>query len=329
MKVKISGKAYGFVTMPGILIHELAHYFACVVTRTEVLQFSYNDFSSDKDYLGFVVHRQPKNYFAEFLIPVAPLVFNVLVANLVAIPLWSSWDSFHFRVWHYPLLYLSLTIAIHGVPSAKDNENLFHASLNALQKYNPFALVGLALACTIGALNAVRAIAGLHFSILVMLDFFLAFAVMCAGVEVGRAAIVIPAVNYSLWAAAAALITISVAKRRELAIFARSLASEAAGYLLLSIAVSVLIPAWIWLVLEVGVFLGMIIIIGVLLALFGVMKGVSWLRRIFAKHNTVERSAPTNRISKQRESRADFYVGPDGVASPNPSLLPPAASDGN
>lgn len=313
-EIKVSGKAYGFITMPGILVHELAHYFACIATRTEVLQFSYNDFSSGKDYLGYVVHRPPKNYFAELLIPSAPLLLNSLVASLVMVPLWSSFDSFRFSAWQYPLLYLSLAIAVHGIPSEKDNENLAKASWDALNKFNPFALIGLGLALGIGAANAIRAVGRFHFGFLVLLDFFYAFSVVCGGVAVGQAMTGIPIVRYTLLALAGAVAVISWVKRDELKIFAASLAGEAALYLLLSSAVSILVPMWIWLVLQVGVIVGMIIIVAVVAALALLVKAIGWAISLFRKSPSAA-SSPKYLKPIKLPGKTDFFIGPDGSAS--------------
>ena len=102
------------VTIPGVVVHEMAHQFSCYITGTKVRKVRYFRFGNPA---GYVVHDTPKNLRSSFLIAVGPLIFNTLLcALLVWFGLAKGYAAWQFWV----LVWVGLAVGMHALPSNGD-----------------------------------------------------------------------------------------------------------------------------------------------------------------------------------------------------------------
>ncbi len=168
----IGRRAYIIVFWPGVVVHELSHLVAALLTFTKVVGFSLWPKSPQggRQELGSVTHEATKNPLKLIIISLFPLVGGILISWLIAwwllphfpaVPLlplgdnsWASladyfskWLAFIWQImsaldltaWQtWLFFYLILSLAAHLVPSLTDL-NYALAGLTAL------ALFGLLL----------------------------------------------------------------------------------------------------------------------------------------------------------------------------------------
>ncbi|MFZ5391322.1 MAG: hypothetical protein ACOZAJ_03555 [Patescibacteria group bacterium] len=147
-------RAYIIVFWPGVVIHELSHLVAALVTFTKVVGFSLwpKAPKNGRQELGSVSHQATNNPFKLIIISLFPLVGGILVSWLIAwwllpqfpaVPLlplgdgswlslvdyFSKWLSFVWQIitaldlgaWQtWLFFYLILSLAAHLVPSLTD-----------------------------------------------------------------------------------------------------------------------------------------------------------------------------------------------------------------
>jgi hypothetical protein len=156
---------YLFFMWPGVIVHELSHLAACLITFTrirEVRVFEPRVEPSGDLLLGYVRHDEPRNPFAAMLIGAAPffggsaalyLVFRVFIGRFdaaslaVALPSQgaasvvaalagavASYAGFLYALasrldWHswatYVFLYLAAAVSSHAAPSRTDLKQTF------------------------------------------------------------------------------------------------------------------------------------------------------------------------------------------------------------
>jgi hypothetical protein len=130
------------LVFPGVVLHEGAHYLACLLTRTRVARFapfSPGRTSDGRLVLGYVRHER-RPYPIGAIIGLAPILLNplglLLVTALLTPLTWQEVTNPSLRVWingifeggfltDTPLLaavwaYLSLSFALGSVPSRED-----------------------------------------------------------------------------------------------------------------------------------------------------------------------------------------------------------------
>jgi hypothetical protein len=107
---------YSILTAPGVMVHELAHAFFCLLTGVRIRKISL--FRFDK-VAGYVIHDEPTGFFSSFLISFGPLIINSYLAmwlfTKVVSPL--SWLDILF-------FWLGAAIALHAIPSTGDAQSL-------------------------------------------------------------------------------------------------------------------------------------------------------------------------------------------------------------
>ena len=122
----IPGELIALATFPGIMVHELAHWFACRLTRTPVHKLCL--FQPENPY-GYVVHALPTHPLKQLVIGVAPVLVNSLLAILL-----SCWvgDRFLLDLPWYSLfgVWLALSIGMHAFPSEVDVSHTWAAIHN-------------------------------------------------------------------------------------------------------------------------------------------------------------------------------------------------------
>lgn len=108
------------VLSPGVVVHELAHAFFCVLTGVKIFKLKLFQFS---EVAGYVEHEQAKSLISAFLISFGPLFLNTAIAfflfeqitflkNLPSI----SWKNLLF-------FYLAISIALSAIPSDQDGKS--------------------------------------------------------------------------------------------------------------------------------------------------------------------------------------------------------------
>jgi hypothetical protein len=134
-----TGKKYRVFLAPGIIIHELSHAFACLITGARVRKISLFVPSG-----GYVIHEKPKlPVLGEILISFAP-AFGGLAAifllsflfqfslpmNAAGFLKWFVSNWLNWRFWLFA--YLNVSIIICLVPSFQDLKNASLALLLTL-----------------------------------------------------------------------------------------------------------------------------------------------------------------------------------------------------
>jgi hypothetical protein len=129
------GWIIALLTFPGIILHEWAHKFTCDRAHVPVYKTCYFRLGNPA---GYVIHGEVDNYGKTFLICIAPLLINTVVAVIcfvVAVIIPLGWPT-------YVLGWLGIATAMHSFPSDLDADNLWAASKKAWRR-NPLVLLGL------------------------------------------------------------------------------------------------------------------------------------------------------------------------------------------
>ncbi len=159
------GKGWYLVTQwPGVIVHELSHLFAAVLTFTRVHDVKL--FAPQGDTLGYITHERTLNPLKNIFISIAPLfgvtavmwlVVKFLMPSLyldiispvrIALVNGSSvsgmaniylnyfshlWAEISFSDWHtYLFLYLMIALSSHAAPSSVDLKHAFWGFIGLL-----------------------------------------------------------------------------------------------------------------------------------------------------------------------------------------------------
>jgi hypothetical protein len=62
---------------PGVMVHETAHAFFCILTGVKIFKLKLFQFS---EVTGYVEHGAPKSLFSAFLISFGPIFLNTAIA---------------------------------------------------------------------------------------------------------------------------------------------------------------------------------------------------------------------------------------------------------
>ncbi|MFA6423471.1 MAG: M50 family metallopeptidase [Patescibacteria group bacterium] len=127
--------AYQFLVRPGIIIHELSHYIACLITFAEVKKVSL--FQKDGGFVKYSSSKIP--ILGDFIINIAPIIVGSILIILLSKklnitisqnPKTIIQDSIAIFKTNYAIfnfwifLYAIITIGITLVPSTKDITNI-------------------------------------------------------------------------------------------------------------------------------------------------------------------------------------------------------------
>lgn len=137
------------VGAPGVIIHELAHAFFCLIFGIKIYKinlFRFNRIS------GYVTHSEPRSFFASFFISFGPLLVNSGLAVYFFTKIISPYNLLDL-LW----IYLGITIGLQAIPSTGDAESLLqNANHNILR--NPLKLLLYPLILAIYILNLLKRI---------------------------------------------------------------------------------------------------------------------------------------------------------------------------
>src|SRR5690554_2523043 len=123
------------LAMPGIVIHELAHYWFCCLVGARVHQVVYFSFGNPA---GYVVHSVPRRLREHFAIVVGPFLLNSSLAFLLFVVAGAEIQRLFARsglVTATPdavvlvriavIVWLGLAIALQALPSSTDAASLW------------------------------------------------------------------------------------------------------------------------------------------------------------------------------------------------------------
>lgn len=132
------GRGFSIILFPGVVLHELSHFFACIITFAKVKEVKLFSMKG-----GYVRHKKPKlPIIGMLIISFAPLIGGVLflhlIYNLVGLRLpelafnlsfleslqdifLKNWQNYIFWI----TIYLSVSVIITMIPSKKDFQNSF------------------------------------------------------------------------------------------------------------------------------------------------------------------------------------------------------------
>ncbi|TAK20316.1 MAG: DUF3267 domain-containing protein [Chloroflexota bacterium] len=160
--MSVSAAIARLALLPGIVLHELAHYYFCRLIGTPVEEVSFFSFGSPA---GYVTHRVPKRFRGHTLIVFGPLLVNSIVAVVLyasAILTWREIASLPPIDWapRLPLLaggaWLAIVTGLQALPSNGDAISLWRAAKWHRDNGNFLALLAFPLALAIRLANWLR-----------------------------------------------------------------------------------------------------------------------------------------------------------------------------
>lgn len=141
----IPSELIAILTFPGVIVHEFAHKSACQHVGVPVYEVCYFRFGNPA---GYVKHGAVQRYGQAFLIDVAPLIVNSLLAFIIFIFAVNIPESYM----QFGLYWLGISIAMHSFPSSGDADNLWKYSKRAW-RVTPWALTGFPVVILIKVAN--------------------------------------------------------------------------------------------------------------------------------------------------------------------------------
>ena len=153
---------YLLFSLPGIVIHELAHREFCRYYKIPVKETCYFQFD---DPAGYVVHARPTNYLPSFMISVAPVFVNTTIAFLFGALFGYLATPFTgvVSLVEPSILYLfgmvvtgwiGIATGVRAFPSDQDANVIWEQT--KLNWYNPFVLFAVPITGVIKLLNWFR-----------------------------------------------------------------------------------------------------------------------------------------------------------------------------
>ncbi|WP_135666622.1 metalloprotease family protein [Halorhabdus rudnickae] len=135
------------VMAPGVIVHELAHFFACVFTGVSVNKVVLFRFGSPP---GYVEHDVPRSYTKRIVIAIAPLLLNLSLGTLL-----FAWSASADVVSGVAAMILGTIIIAASLPSEIDMESLIPYSL--LGYLHPMFLISLPMIIVLYLISRFRA----------------------------------------------------------------------------------------------------------------------------------------------------------------------------
>ena len=112
-------------TAPGIILHEFAHHFACILYRIPVESVSYLSLTGRQ--AGSVVHHQPRKLSVFVMISLSPLFLNLSTGILLLYYLTAQYSGTGIQaLFTISILYwLAFTTIMQSIPSITDIQNIW------------------------------------------------------------------------------------------------------------------------------------------------------------------------------------------------------------
>jgi hypothetical protein len=102
------------ILSPGVVIHESAHAFFCLITGTKIYKIKFFQFS---EVAGYVEHKPASDIIAAFLISFGPLFLNTTVTFFL-----FQKFNFQYDLKSLLILYFAISIGLSAIPSDADGE---------------------------------------------------------------------------------------------------------------------------------------------------------------------------------------------------------------
>jgi len=141
-------KAITFLTFPGVVLHEMGHYIACIISGVRVLKVKY----INREGNGYVKHDSPESFFKSLFICTAPFLFS----SLVSVALVMDFKTENRGLWSFIMLWTAFSAGAHCFPSTQDGKNLWENTKKSLKGLNILALAGLPVVLLIYAADRLR-----------------------------------------------------------------------------------------------------------------------------------------------------------------------------
>ncbi len=136
-----------FLSAPGIIVHELAHAFFCVLFGVRIHRINllrYNEVA------GFVIHDEPRRFLPAFFISFGPFIINSALAMWLFTKVSLVWD---FQV--ILCFWLGFALALQAIPSTGDAKSLFN-NANHNFFHNPLVIIFYPLVLLLYILNFLK-----------------------------------------------------------------------------------------------------------------------------------------------------------------------------
>jgi hypothetical protein len=149
----IPGFLITLLTFPGVIVHELAHQLFCRLYKVPVFEVVYIRMGNPA---GYVLHEKPDTKWHSIMISIGPFFVNTILGALIALPAALPVYSFeNANIFHYVLIYLGVSIAMHAFPSTGDAKSILDTlkdpDTRLLTKIAGYPLIGLIYIGSIGS----------------------------------------------------------------------------------------------------------------------------------------------------------------------------------
>lgn len=133
MFIWIPGELIAFLTCPGVVIHEIAHKFACDYFNVPVYEVNY--FRPLDKKAGHVCHGGNDSFWVLFLIGIAPFILNSILCVVLTFPVGVRFYLGTFflgspsvlrEVLGLILYWAGLSIGFNAIPSSQDMSGLWN-----------------------------------------------------------------------------------------------------------------------------------------------------------------------------------------------------------
>jgi hypothetical protein len=145
-------RAFEILTAPGVVVHELAHAFFCVIFGVRIRKMSL--FRFDR-VAGYVIHDEPHGFFSNLFICFGPLIINSGLA------IWlfrlSSQNIDSNILISIACFWLAIALGLHAIPSTGDAKSLFQCANHNIWR-NPLVILFYPLALALYILNLLKRI---------------------------------------------------------------------------------------------------------------------------------------------------------------------------
>ena len=121
----IPGPIISALTFPGVVVHEFAHETFCKFFKVPVYEVVYFRFGNPA---GYVTHGKSDHWYQDVMIAAGPFFLNSLIGALLAFPVViNSPDLETINFIGGGFFWLSISIAMHAIPSTGDAKSMWKA----------------------------------------------------------------------------------------------------------------------------------------------------------------------------------------------------------
>lgn len=166
----IPGFLISIITLPGVIVHELAHQLFCRISKVAVIDVCYFRFGNPA---GYVQHEIPIKPAQNILIGIGPFFVNTIIGGLIAMPAAIQILKFkdYSNVLYLLLTWLGVSIAMHSFPSTGDAKSIWSSirqkETSLLVKIIGTPIVGLIYLCAVGSIVWLDLIYGIGVAIFI------------------------------------------------------------------------------------------------------------------------------------------------------------------